>query len=70
MRGKGHARKLLESAETYAMERGCIGAHLETFSFQARPLYEKLGYEVFGEIRDYPPGHTFYFMRKRLGAEE
>src|ERR1700683_3388610 len=39
-RGKGYARKLLESAEAYAVQRGCIGAHLETFSFQARPLYE------------------------------
>jgi GNAT superfamily N-acetyltransferase len=68
-RKKGFAGRLLERAEAYALKRGCIGAHLETFSFQARPLYEKHGYEVFGEINDYPPGHTFYFMRKRLAAE-
>jgi GNAT superfamily N-acetyltransferase len=67
-RGKGYAREMLSRAEAYAIERGCIGAHLETFSFQARPLYEKLGYEMFGEIRDYPPGHVFYFMRKKLST--
>lgn len=65
-RGKGHASELLRRAEAYARELGCIGAHLETFSFQARPLYERHGYEVFGQIDDYPPGHTNYFLRKRL----
>lgn len=65
-RGKGHGRRLMDAAESYARERGCIGVHLETFSFQARPLYEKLGYEVFGEITGYPPGHTFFFLRKRF----
>lgn len=67
-RGKGCAKKLVEAAEAYAIERGCMAAHLETFSFQARSLYEKLGYEVFGELKDYPPGHTFYFLRKTLSA--
>ena len=65
-RGKGYARALVEAAETYAVSRGCRGAFLETFSFQARPLYEKLGYEVFGELADYPPGHRFFFMKKQF----
>ena len=65
-RGQGSGRKLMEAAEAYARERGCAGIHLETFSFQARPLYEKLGFEIFGEIENYPPGHTFFFMRKTL----
>jgi GNAT superfamily N-acetyltransferase len=65
-RGKGHARALVEAAEAYAVSRGCRGAYLETFSFQARPLYEKLGYELFGELADYPPGHSQYFLKKSL----
>jgi GNAT superfamily N-acetyltransferase len=63
-RGKGHARAMVMAAEEYAVARGCRGAFLETFSFQARPLYERLGYEVFGELADYPPGHTQYFLKK------
>jgi ribosomal protein S18 acetylase RimI-like enzyme len=66
VRGRGHARRLVAMAEAYARKRGCRGAFLETFSFQARPLYEKLGYSVFGEIKDYPPGHSQYFLSKRL----
>lgn len=65
-RGKGHAAAMVGLAEDYARARGCHGAHLETFSFQARPLYERLGYKVFGQIDDYPPGHTNFFLKKML----
>jgi hypothetical protein len=54
--------------EGAAEERGCERAHLDTFSYQARPFYEKLGYRVFGELEDYPPGHTRFFLRKQLRA--
>jgi hypothetical protein len=53
--------------EAEAIRRGCHGAFLDTFSYQARPFYEKLGYEVFGTLEDYPPGHQRFYMRKRLG---
>jgi len=43
--------------EHAAKERGCTAAYLTTFSFQARPFYESLGYEVFGILDDYPPGY-------------
>ena len=65
-RGKGHARDLVGAAESYARKRGCMGAFLETFTFQARPLYEKLGYEMFGELKGYPPGHSMFFLSKRF----
>ncbi len=41
-----------------------LHAHLDTFSFQARGFYEALGYEVFGRLEEYPPGHERYFLRK------
>lgn len=65
-RGHGYARAMIGEAEAYAKKRGCRGAFLETFSFQARPLYEGLGYVLFGEIKDYPPGHSHYFLKKEF----
>jgi GNAT superfamily N-acetyltransferase len=65
-RGKGFSRELMAAAEAYAQKRGCIGAYLETYSFQARPLYETLGYKVVGQIDNMPPGHTHYFMKKEF----
>lgn len=66
LRGKGYGKKLLETAEEEARAQGCRGVFLSTFSFQARPFYERFGYEVVGELSDYPPGHTYCFMRKTL----
>jgi hypothetical protein len=56
-------------AEGRARERGCHSAWLDTFSFQARGFYEKLGYEEFGRL-EYPPDHYRHFMRKRLAPPE
>lgn len=66
-RGQGHGRALMARAEEFARERGCIGIWLDTFSFQARPFYEKLGFTVFGTIANHPVGGARYFMQKRLG---
>ena len=65
LRGRGLGRELLDRAEQEARRRGCIGAWLETFSAQARTLYERCGYTVFGEIDDYPPGNMRTFLSKR-----
>ena len=66
IRGHGHASRLIRAAEESAISSGCASAFLSTFSFQARPLYEKLGYEVFGEEKDHPKGHSHFLMKKRL----
>ena len=66
VRRQRHGTRLMQAAEDYAVERGCIGATLETTSFEARPFYEKRGYEVFATLDDYPPGHSKFFLRKRL----
>ena len=65
-RNAGNGRRLLQAAEAYALERGCFAATLETHSFQALPFYEKQGYEVFGRLEDYPPGHAKFYLQKRL----
>lgn len=64
LRGKGLGSRLMTVLEVAARGRGCIGAWLDTFSFQARPFYEHLGYRQFGELRDFPPGHSPHFMAK------
>ena len=65
LRRRGVGRELMALAEARAVERGCHSAWLDTFSFQARSFYEKLGYEEFGTL-DYPPLHKRHFMRKVL----
>ncbi|MDW9404888.1 GNAT family N-acetyltransferase [Pseudomonas soli] len=66
MRGQGCGRELMARAEALARKKGCGGIWLDTFSFQAPDFYRQLGFEFFGEIADFPPGHTRYFLQKRL----
>ncbi len=56
----------MDAAEDYARMRGCHSAHLDTHTWQARPFYEKRGYEVFATLDDFPPGHQKFFLRKKL----
>jgi len=66
LRGRGYGYKLLTKAEEEARRRGAKHAYLDTFSFQAPGFYQKQGYEVFGELGEFPPGHTRYYLRKEL----
>jgi GNAT superfamily N-acetyltransferase len=65
-RGHGFGTELMRRAETYAANAGCVGIWLNTFSFQARGFYEKLGYEVFAALDEHPRGSQRFFLRKRL----
>jgi GNAT superfamily N-acetyltransferase len=68
VRGHGYGVELLAAAEAEARRAGCGRVFLDTFSFQARPFYERNGYEVFGVLEDFPPGHERYFLRKSLDS--
>ena len=65
-RGNGWGSRLMAEAERYAIEKGAEASYLDTHSFQARPFYEKLGYKVFGVLEDHPPGHSHYWLTKKL----
>jgi len=69
LRGQGHGQRLLTAAEQEAVRRGAKGAFLDTFSFQAPGFYLENGYEVFGELHDFPEGHTRFYFKKVLRGE-
>jgi GNAT superfamily N-acetyltransferase len=66
LRRDGLGSRLMQQAEDEGRARGCVGVYLDTFSFQARPFYEKRGYTLYGTIPDSPPGHSRYFLMKRF----
>ena len=65
-RGQGCGARLLRAAEDEARTQGCHGVFLTTFSFQAKPFYEKFGYDVVADIPDYPKGHSHHVLKKSL----
>jgi GNAT superfamily N-acetyltransferase len=65
-RNHGIGTKLIKIVEKEAIRMGCKFAHVDTYSFEAKPLYERLEYEVFAVLEDYPKGHSKYFLKKRL----
>jgi GNAT superfamily N-acetyltransferase len=62
----GIGRELMQRAEAQALVHGCDAIFLDTFDFQARGFYEKLGFVVFGVLENYPPGHKRFYMVKQL----
>ena len=67
LRGKGYGSKLLAAAEKDALKRGCDFVKLHTFSFQARPFYERHGYRVIAETKGFPEkGQSQFLMFKEL----
>lgn len=67
LRGQDYGTKLMDTAEREAQRRGCHAAYVDTFSFLALGFYEKVGYTIFGQLEDFPTGHTRYFLRKVFG---
>ena len=56
---------LMKQVEDYVKETKLIGIRLETWDFQAKGFYEKLGYNMYASIEDCPPGTINYFFKKR-----
>ena len=65
-RTRGIGSQLLQEVEQLAWEKHCRMAALNTFGFQAKPFYEKSGYRVVYEQRNYPRTGSRYYMEKQL----
>lgn len=57
LRGKGYGQRFLEMAEEEGRKSGAQYSYLDTFSFQAPGFYQKFGYQEFGKLEEFPPGH-------------
>lgn len=66
LRGQDIGTRVMDQLESHARTLGAHGVHLTTYSWQARPFYEKRGYRVFGELSPYPEGHSCYWLSKTL----
>jgi GNAT superfamily N-acetyltransferase len=68
LRGRGLATQLIAAAEAEAAARGCSQTVHFTYDFQARALYERNGYELVGQVKDFPSGADVLWYRKRLSG--
>ncbi|MGY8769167.1 MAG: GNAT family N-acetyltransferase [Pirellulales bacterium] len=66
LRGKGYGAKLMTQIEEEAKKNGCTNVYLNSFSFQAAEFYKKIGYRVYGELKDFPVGHSVCSLTKTL----
>jgi GNAT superfamily N-acetyltransferase len=66
LRRGGLGGRILAMAEEEGRRRGCTRAVLSTLHFQAPGFYLKQGWEVAARIECDPPGHTRFYMTKKL----
>ncbi|MCM5557483.1 GNAT family N-acetyltransferase [Pleomorphomonas sp. JP5] len=66
LRGQGLGARLMAEAERVARERGYLGIFLDTFDFQARPFYLKLGFQLIGELDGDAQTPRRFFLKKVL----
>ncbi|HEM8707184.1 TPA: GNAT family N-acetyltransferase [Enterobacter hormaechei] len=65
--GNGRGKPAIKTAEEEARRKGCRHALVDTVSFQARPFYEKQGYQVQMSLQDYPyQGMQRHYLSKNL----
>lgn len=65
-RKTGIGSHILKHVEDGARAKGATVAMLDTFDFQAEGFYLKNGYEVIGEVQNFPQGYRRIYLSKRL----
>ena len=66
LRRTGIGTSLLRQAEQEAIRRGCREMWTDTYAFQARSFYEKVGFTVFGHLDGPAPIFPRFFLKKAL----
>ena len=64
-RGQGYGKHMMEKVEEEARKRNCHMAYVDTFDFQAKAFYEKLGFTEYGSLS----GYAHKFCRHYLSKE-
>ena len=65
IRHQGWGEKIVRAVEGEGRKRGARAILLDTYEFQARAFYEKLGYTCFATF-DFPDGVRRYYMTRAL----
>ena len=68
-RSQGWGSAIMKFAEERILaERPNVFICVSSFNPRARVLYERLGYELIGELKEYIiPGHSEFLLRKTIG---
>lgn len=69
-RRQGLGSVALQAVEEVAESKGCHLLWVSTWDFQAKPYYQKHGYELFATLKDSPAGHEDYHLMKRLDGNQ
>jgi ribosomal protein S18 acetylase RimI-like enzyme len=67
-RHRGHGTRLLSAAEAAAVARGCRRAYLEAVGPPAVAFFRGRGFSVCGELTEFTPGQSRYWLQKVLVA--
>ena len=65
-RRRGYGRALLARAEKKARRHCCNYIFTETASFEGPEFYKQAGFSEIGRVANYPEGHSYYFLKKKL----
>ena len=65
-RGPGMGARILAEAEEFARIWGYEKALVETTSSQAKPFYEKNGYDLMATLEGRPKGYSSHYLTKSL----
>jgi ribosomal protein S18 acetylase RimI-like enzyme len=65
-RRKGYGRQLLKRAIELAKENNCARLITTTTSFNTPEFYKAMGFEIAGELNDFPQQYSYYLLHKKI----